>query len=104
MICASLLTVVLEHPASPVHQALVAQGAGPVLRRVPMGVGMGLVLVVLAYIPWSKRSGAHINPAVALAFWHLGRIRRADALWYGLAHTTGSLATVLLLKVPLGTW
>lgn len=104
MTCASLLTVALEHPASPLHQALVAHGIGPALRRVPLGVGMGLVIVVLTYSPWTKQSGAHINPAITLAFWHLGRIRRADALWYGLAQASGGLATGLLLKALLGAW
>lgn len=104
MICASLLRVALKHPASPVHQALVAQGVGPAPRRVPMGVGVGLVVVFLTYLPWTKQSGAHINPAITLAFWHLGRIRRADALWYGLAQAAGSLAAVLLLKALLGAW
>ncbi len=104
MACASLLTVALEHPASPVHQLLVAHGAGPAWRRVPMGLGMGLVIAALAYIPWCRRSGGHINPAITLAFWQLGRIGRADALWYGLAQAGSGIAAAAVLKVLLGTW
>lgn len=104
MVCASWLTILLEHPASPVHRALLAHGVGPALRRVPMGLGIGLVIVGLAYNPWGKRSGAHINPAVTLAFWQLGKIRGADALWYGLAQLAGGLAAARLLKALLGAW
>ncbi|GAA4016084.1 aquaporin [Hymenobacter fastidiosus] len=103
MLCSTLLTLALEHPASGLHQALVAQGAGDLLRRVPLGVGMGLVIVGLAYHPWGKRSGAHINPAVTLAFWQLGKMRRADVFWYILAQAGGGLGATLLLKVVLGT-
>ena len=99
--CSGLLTLALEHPDSPLHQWLMAQGAGPTLRRVPLGVGMGLVIVILTYNPWGKRSGAHINPAITLAFWQLGRIRRADALWYGLAQLAGGVSTTVLLKALL---
>ncbi|GAA3928274.1 aquaporin [Hymenobacter algoricola] len=104
MLSSSLLTLALEHPASGLHQALVAQGAGEMLRRVPLGVGMGLVIVGLAYHPWGKRSGAHINPAVTLAFWQLGKMRRADVFWYILAQAGGGLAAALLLKAGLGTY
>ena len=102
--CGSLFTLTLEHPASPVHQFLVAQGVSETLRRIPLGFGMGLVLVVLAYNPWGKRSGAHINPAVTLAFWQLGKINRADALWYGLAQAAGGIGAMLLLRMPLAPY
>lgn len=104
MTCSGLLTLALEHPASPLHQWLVAQGVGPMERRVPLGLGMGLVIVALIHNPWGKRSGAHINPAVTLAFWQLGKIRRADALWYGLAQAAGGIGMALLLKRLLGSW
>lgn len=97
----SLLTLSLEHPASPLHQALLAHNAGPVLRRVVLGIGMGLVLVVLTYNPWGKRSGAHINPAITLAFWQLGKIQGADVCWYLLAQAGGGIGALLLLRVWL---
>lgn len=97
----SLLTLGLEHPASPLHQVLLAHNAGPVLRRVVLGIGMGLVLVVLTYNPWGKRSGAHINPAVTLGFWQLGKIQGTDACWYLLAQAGGGIGALLLLRVWL---
>lgn len=102
IIGASVLTLGLEHPDSPLHQWLVAHGAGKLGRRIPLGVGMGLVIVALAYNPWGKKSGAHINPAVTLAFWQLGHIKRADACWYVVAQALGGLAAALALGLVLG--
>ncbi|PJJ53025.1 MIP/aquaporin family protein [Hymenobacter chitinivorans] len=101
MLCGTLLTILFEHPESPAYQALAGQD---LLRRAGIGVGMGLVIVVLVYNPWGKKSGAHINPAVTLAFWQLGKIRRADALWYILAQLAGALLMGQLLKLTLGQY
>ncbi|MBC8083090.1 MAG: aquaporin [Hymenobacter sp.] len=97
--CASLFTVLLEHPASPVRQALPNSA---VLRRGFLGVGMGLVIVSFVYSPWGKRSGAHINPAVTLAFWQLGKMRTPDAVWYALAQVAGAIAGAQLMVLVLG--
>ncbi|RAK62385.1 MIP/aquaporin family protein [Hymenobacter edaphi] len=97
--CSGLLTMLVEHPASPVHQALPSSA---LLRRAVLGLGVGLVLVLIVYSPWGKRSGAHINPAVTLAFWQLGKIRAADAGWYVLAQVAGALGTAQLLKYGFG--
>lgn len=99
MLCGTLLTILFEHPASPAYQALADQ---ELLRRAGIGLGMGLVIVVLVYNPWGKKSGAHINPAVTIAFWQMGKIRRADALWYMLAQLAGALLMGQLLKLALG--
>ncbi|MBF9239239.1 aquaporin [Hymenobacter sp. BT683] len=97
--CGSLLTVALEHPASPLHQALLGE---EVLRRGLLGIGMGLAIVTIVYSPWGKQSGAHINPAVTLAFWQLGKIRPADALWYCLVQVLGGLGSAWLWAQVLG--
>lgn len=99
--CTSLLSIALEHPASALHQALAGRGVGEALRRVPLGIGMGLVIAGITYSPWGRRSGAHLNPAMTLAFWQLGKISRADALWYGLAQAGGGFGSVWLLKTLL---
>jgi len=97
--CASGFTVLLEHPASPVHQALPDSA---VVRRSLMGVAMMLVLVAIVYNPWGKRSGAHINPAVTLAFWQLGKMRAPDAIWYVLAQMLGAIGAAQLMGLVLG--
>lgn len=101
VVCAGLLTVLIEHPASPVAHLMPAT---PLLRRALLGVGMVLVIVSIVYSPWGKRSGAHINPAVTLAFWHLGKLRTPDALWYVLAQVAGAATAASLMRAGLGHW
>jgi aquaporin Z len=69
MVSACSFAALLEHPASPVHRALPLA----VVRRVLMGVAMGLTAVALIYSPWGRRSGAYMNPSVTLTFYRLGR-------------------------------
>jgi aquaporin Z len=98
MISACLFTVLLEYPTSPVRQAI----ADPLLRRLLIGVAMGLTAVGLIYSPWGQRSGAHLNPAVTLTFLRLGKVRGWDALFYVAAQFVGGAAGVLLVALPLG--
>ena len=83
MVSAATMTSLLEHPASPVR-ALIADAT---VRRGLMGAAMGLTAAGLIYSPWGRRSGAHINPAVTLTFWRLGKISGRDAL----AYTAGAI-------------
>jgi aquaporin Z len=97
MVSACAFGVVLFHPASPSVEAF-----GWTPRNVLMGVAMGATAVGIILSPWGRRSGAHFNPAVTLAFWRLGKIRGADALFYILAHFAGGVAGVLLAWLALG--
>ncbi len=98
MISATALTVLLEHPGSPIHAAL----PEPLGRRALMGLAMGLTAIGLIYSPWGKRSGAHMNPAVTLAFLRLGKVAPWDALFYGLFQFAGGILGVLLARAALG--
>jgi len=49
------------------------------------------------------RSGAHLNPAVTLTFWRLGKVRGVDALCYATAQFAGGALGVLLVWLLLGT-
>ena len=97
MVSACVFCVLLEHPSSPARQAL----PDPFLRRVLMGLAMGGTAVAIIYSPWGKRSGAHINPATTVTFLRLGKVARADALFYALAQGAGAAAGVLLVSIPL---
>ncbi len=55
MVVASLVVIMVEHPAFPVRAVI----ASPVLRRAIIGVCMGLTAIGLIYSGWGKRSGAH---------------------------------------------
>jgi aquaporin Z len=92
MISASVVTAILEYPASPVRQAI----DDALLRRFIIGVAMGLTAIAIIYSPWGKQSGAHINPAVTFTFFRLGKVKPFDALFYVIAQFIGGLIGVLL--------
>ena len=87
MVSAAVCTTIIEHPLSPVRQAL----HDDLLRRILIGLAMGLTAVTLIYSPLGKRSGAHMNPAVTLTFWTLGKVESLDALFYVLSQFVGGL-------------
>jgi aquaporin Z len=93
MIAATVCTVLLEHPASPVHRAVRSGMA----RRILMGILMGATATALIDSPWGRLSGAHMNPSVTLTFLRLGRIGAADAAFYVAAQFTGALLAVGLV-------
>jgi aquaporin Z len=101
MVSAALFTILLEHPASALRQAL----GSDTLRRGLIGAAMGLTAIAIVYSPWGQRSGAHFNPAFTLTFWRLGKVRGPDALYYVLAHFVGGAAglglVALLLSGPV---
>ena len=98
MSCAGALTTVFMYPDSPVHEAL---GSKP-LSRIGLGLAMGLVTAAILYVPPSQRSGAHINPAVTWTFWRLGKIGKADAVFYTLAQFAGAMVAPPLLLLLIG--
>ena len=98
MISACVFVVLLEYPASPARHALPEAW----LRRTLIGVAMGLTAIGIIYSPWGKRSGAHINPAVTLTFFRLGKVAPWDALFYVVAQFVGATAGVLLSAWGLG--
>ena len=97
MISAGLLATGLETPGSPLREAL----PSALLRRLLMGVGIGLTAIALINSPWGKRSGAHLNPAVTLTFLRLGKVERWDAVFYILFQVLGGTAGVLLVAALL---
>jgi len=97
MIAASLLTCLFEYPNSPVHHAL----PNADLRRFLLGLAMGSTAIGLIYSPWGQQSGAHINPAVTLTFYRLGKIGHQDTLFYILFQCLGGLAGIYLVRLLL---
>jgi aquaporin Z len=98
MISAGLFGTLLFHPGSPVAQAL----PDPLLQRALMGLIMGLTAIAIIYSPWGQQSGAHLNPAVTLTFWRLGKVASWDAVFYALAQFVGGALGVLAVLALLG--
>ena len=69
----------------------------------PLGIGLvfGLVVMTLVYT-LGDISGAHINPAVTLAFWASGQFKGKEVTPYILAQCSGALLASLLLRVLFG--
>ena len=98
MVSACFFTVLLEHPVSPVSQAIPSD----VTRRLLIGLAMGGTAIALIYSGWGQRSGAHFNPAVTLAFYRLGKVAPRDALGYIVAQFLGGALGVMLSGAVLG--
>jgi aquaporin Z len=98
MISAAVATSLLEYPHSPLYKRL----PDPVLRRVLIGIAMGLTAIGIIYSPWGKRSGAHLNPAVTATFFRLGKVRGLDALFYVIAQFVGGVIGLLLAAMAIG--
>jgi aquaporin Z len=98
MVSACLFATLLEHPGSPVRQAV----SEAMLRRIPMGLAMGMTAVAIVYSRWGQRSGAHLNPAVTLTFWRLGKVKTWDAAFYVGAQFAGGVAGVGVAAAVLG--
>jgi aquaporin Z len=67
-----------------------------------MGLAMGVTAVAIIYSPWGQRSGAHLNPALTLTFWHLGKVRTWDAVFYATAQFFGGAIGVGVAAAALG--
>jgi aquaporin Z len=97
MVSAAAFAAVLYHPASPAA-ALVSND---IVRRALMGLAMGATAVSIIYSPWGRRSGAHMNPAVTLTFFRLGKIASRDLVGYIAAQFVGAIVGISLAAAAL---
>ncbi len=76
----------------------------PGARRLLTGFLFGTTGALIALSPLGRESGAHINPAVTLAFWLMKKLRGGDAFGYLLAQLAGGIfgAWPLLLWGGMG--
>jgi aquaporin Z len=96
MLCKSHF--VNELPTSPIYQAI----ADPLLRRLLIGIVVGMTAISIIYSPWGKRSGAHLNPAVTLTFWRLKKLRTIDTVFYILSQCLGGICGMWIAGLLLG--
>jgi aquaporin Z len=97
MISAASFATLLFHPGSEGSRA-----GSPGLRRGLMGVAMGATAAALIVSPLGRASGAHMNPAVTLAFLSLGTVSARDACGYIGGQTLGAVAGIALARALLG--
>jgi aquaporin Z len=69
-------------------------------RRLITGFLFGTTGALIALSSLGKESGAHINPAVTLGFWLMGKLNARYALGYVIAQVMGATAGAL----PLLAW
>jgi aquaporin Z len=81
---------------SPMAALVPSEGA----RRAITGFLFGSTGALIALSPIGKESGAHINPAVTLGFWLMGKLHLRVAIGYVLAQLAGAVIGML----PLLAW
>lgn len=93
MVSACLFGALYEFPHSPVRHAIASQ----LLRRVLMGLSMGLTAIAIIYSPWGRQSGAHTNPSVTVTFLRLGKMKAWDAIFYIASQFAGAVLGVVVV-------
>ncbi len=99
MISACVFTFLLFDPGFPIAALL----PSAIFRRLLMGIAMGATAILIIHSPMGKRSGAHFNPAITLAYLLLRKIGTADAVFYVIFQFAGAIAGVGLSAVLLGS-
>ena len=90
------VVILMFGSGSPVARTVPSEG----LRRLITGFLFGTTGALIALSPVGKESGAHINPAVTLGFWMMGKLDTRNALGYVLAQLIGAT----IGSLPLLLW
>ncbi len=98
MISACVFTALLEYPGSPVLRLI----PNAFVRNALIGLAMALTAVSIIYSAWGKQSGAHMNPAMTLTFFRLGKLEPWDAFFYVTAQFAGGVSGVAIASLLLG--
>ena len=103
LVLAIVLAVALSlGEGSPLADAL----PGPGARFLAVGILVAPFVAVLAASRLGRASGAHLNPAVSLAFWVGGRLSHRDLAGYVAAQLVGGLAGAAAGRalLPRASW
>jgi aquaporin Z len=85
-------------PGSPVAAALPSES----VRLLITGLILGATGLLVTVSPLGRRSGAHLNPSVSLAFWRRGHMHPNDLIGYVTAQTGGAIAGTLAARYCWG--
>jgi aquaporin Z len=94
---ACAFSTLLWHPGSPLQQYLPSDA----VRRMWMGLAMGVTIIAIVLSPWGKQSGAHFNPAVTFTFHRLGKVELWDTVFYCAGQFLGAVVGVALASLVL---
>jgi aquaporin Z len=84
------------------NSAVANLGLSWLARSALMGAIVAAATLIIIRSPFGRRSGAHFNPALTVAYFSLGRIQRWDAFSYVIAHFLGGIAGVFFAHQLLG--
>jgi len=79
------------------------RGWDPIAKRLTAGCLVALTTIVFVYSPLGRRSGAHINPAISLAFFYLKKLERNEFLGYVTAQFLGAALGISIAALLWGT-
>jgi len=86
-------------PGSPVASVL----SGQSWRLLLTGLILAATGLLVTASPLGRRSGAHLNPSVTLAFWCRGHVHPHDLVGYVMAQVVGAVAGTQLARWCWGT-
>jgi aquaporin Z len=99
LVFAALSTVTLMfHPGSVFEEWVPSTSA----RLLLLGVMFAIFIVGIATSPIGRLSGAHLNPAVTLAFWITGHVHPHDLVGYWVAQLLGGALGAYALRLAWG--
>ncbi len=76
--------------------------SGGVITHIGIAMVFGLVVAAMIYA-LGDISGAHINPAVTVGFWHAGRIPGKEASFYIISQIAGAISASLIVYLLFST-
>ena len=98
MISAGVFVALIEYDGSVIKQLIPIEQ----IRLTLIGIAMGLTAVFLINSKIGKRSGAHMNPALTLTFYRLGKIKFWDAMYYMIFQFIGGTVGVYIVYLIIG--
>jgi aquaporin Z len=99
MLSACAFTVFLFDPSYPVLHLF----PNAIVRRILMGIAMGITAILIIQSPMGKRSGAHFNPAITVTYFRLRKISKWDAIFYMLFQFFGGVLGVGVAALCFGS-
>lgn len=99
MLSACAFTVFLFDPSYPAFHLF----PNAIVRRIFMGIAMGITAILIIHSPMGKRSGAHFNPAITVTYFRLRKISSWDAMLYVLFQFIGGVLGVAVAALCFGS-